>query len=137
MKEFICKKDFYIDDLKFASEGDHVVLLQDNTTVVNTNGKQRVTNMPKIVDDNEYFTPTFEIKKVERKDNVNHPPHYTWLKDKCGVEVLDITRHLDFCLGNAVKYILRSGKKDKNKEVEDLKKAIFYINDKINQLENK
>ena len=136
MKEFICKKDFYID-VKFASEGDHVVLLQDNTTVVNTNGKQRVTNMPKIVDDNEYFTPTFEIKKVKKEDNVNHPPHYTWLKDKCGIEVLDITRHLDFCLGNAVKYILRSGKKDKSKEVEDLKKAIFYINDKINQLENK
>lgn len=137
MKEFICKKDFYIDDSKFASEGDHVVLLQDNTTVVNTNGKQRATNMPEIVNDSEYFTPTFEIKRTVKEDNVNHPSHYTWLKDKCGIEVVDITRHMDFCLGNAIKYILRSGKKDKNKEIEDLKKAIFYINDKINQLENK
>ena len=137
MKEFICKKDFYIDDLKFASEGDHVVLLQDNTTVVNTNGKQRATNMPEIVNDSEYFTPTFEIKRTVKEDNVNHPSHYTQLKDKCGIEVVDITRHMDFCLGNAIKYILRSGKKDKNKEIEDLKKAIFYINDKINQLENK
>ena len=42
-------------------------------------------------------------------DNVNHPPHYTWLKDKCGIEVIDITRHMDFCLGNAIKYILRAG----------------------------
>ena len=44
-------------------------------------------------------------------DQVNHPSHYTWLKDKCGIEVIDITRHLDFDLGNAIKYILRAGKK--------------------------
>lgn len=73
-------------------------------------------------------------------DNVNHPSHYTWLKDKCGIEVIDITRHMDFCLGNAIKYILRAGHKqdtslsNKQKEIEDLKKAIWYINDKIEQL---
>ena len=76
-------------------------------------------------------------------DNVNHPPHYTWLKDKCGIEVIDITRHMDFCLGNAIKYILRAGRKqdasltDNHKEIEDLKKAIFYINDRIAQIEGK
>ena len=43
-------------------------------------------------------------------DPVNHPPHYNWLKDKCGVEVIDIVRHLDFDTGNAIKYILRAGK---------------------------
>lgn len=81
---------------------------------------------------------------MEQKiDNVNHPPHYTWLKDKCGIEVIDITRHMDFCLGNAIKYILRAGHKkdlslsDKEKEIEDLKKAIFYINDRIAQIESK
>ena len=74
-------------------------------------------------------------------DRVNHPSHYTWLKDLCGIEVIDITRHLDFCLGNAVKYILRAGHKSENgmnsreKEIEDLKKAIFYLNDKIETLE--
>lgn len=73
-------------------------------------------------------------------DNVNHPSHYEWLKDKCGIEVIDITRHMDFCLGNAIKYILRAGHKrdasltDNQKEIEDLKKAIFYINDRIKQL---
>lgn len=79
---------------------------------------------------------------MEQKiDNVNHPPHYTWLKDKCGIEVIDITRHMDFCLGNAIKYILRAGHKkdaslsDNQKEVEDLKKAIWYIKDRIKQLE--
>ena len=77
-----------------------------------------------------------------KEDMVNHPSHYTWLKDKCGIEVIDITRHMDFDLGNAIKYILRAGHKkdsslsDNQKEIEDLKKAIFYINDKIKQIEN-
>lgn len=77
------------------------------------------------------------------EDKVNHPSHYTWLKDLCGIEVIDITRHMDFCLGNAIKYILRAGHKaeegysDTQKEIEDLEKAVFYINDKINYLKNK
>ena len=80
--------------------------------------------------------------KMEREDKVNHPSHYTWLKELCGIEVIDITRHLDFDKGNAVKYLLRSGYKseegysDKEKEIEDLKKAVWYINDKIKHLEN-
>ena len=75
-------------------------------------------------------------------DNVNHPSHYTWLKDLCGVEPIDICRYLDFDLGNALKYILRAGHKKDNsmtdieKTIEDLKKAIFYINDKVEMLEN-
>lgn len=74
-------------------------------------------------------------------NKVDHPSHYTWLKEKCGIEVIDITRHMDFCSGNAVKYLLRAGHKSeegysaKQKEIEDLKKAIWYINDKIKQLE--
>lgn len=74
-------------------------------------------------------------------DRVNHPSHYTWLKDKCGIEVIDITRHLDFDIGNAIKYLLRSGHKsekgfsDVDKEIEDLQKAIWYIEDKIRMLQ--
>lgn len=70
-------------------------------------------------------------------DKVQHPSHYTWLKKLCGIEVIDITRHLDFDLGNAVKYILRAGRKseegysDIDKTIEDLQKAIFYLNDEI------
>ena len=76
-----------------------------------------------------------------KEDMVNHPSHYTWLKELCGIEVIDITRHMDFDLGNAAKYILRAGHKkdsslsDTQKEIEDLKKAIWYINDKIGMLE--
>ena len=73
-------------------------------------------------------------------DKVNHPSHYTWLKELCGVEVIDITRHMDFNLGNVIKYVLRSGHKEENgytnkeKALEDLLKAQWYLNDKIDSL---
>lgn len=78
----------------------------------------------------------------EKEDKVNSPSHYLWLKDKAGIEVIDITRHMDFDLGNAIKYILRAGHKteegydNRSKTIEDLKKAVFYINDKIKILED-
>ena len=78
--------------------------------------------------------------KEQKTDNVNHPAHYTWLKDLCGIEVIDITRHMDFCLGNAAKYILRAGHKkdasltDTDKQIEDLNKAIWYIQDEIKRI---
>lgn len=78
----------------------------------------------------------FKLNIDKENDNVNHPSHYTWLKKLCGIEVLDITRHLDFNTGNAVKYLLRAGRKDPKKTIEDLEKAIFYIKDKINMLKN-
>jgi hypothetical protein len=62
------------------------------------------------------------------EDVVNHPSHYTHYK---GVEVIEITREMNFNLGNAVKYIARAGLKDPSKEVEDLQKAIFYIKDEL------
>ena len=77
----------------------------------------------------------------ENNERVQHPSHYTWLKEQCGVEVIDITRHMNFDLGNAVKYILRAGRKseegytDKQKMIEDLRKAIFYIEDEIKLIE--
>lgn len=77
-----------------------------------------------------------------KDDRVSHPSHYTWLKELCGIEVIDITRHMDFDLGNCVKYLLRAGHKkeegytDKEKALEDLKKAAWYLNDKIKMLEN-
>ena len=68
------------------------------------------------------------------KDMVNHPQHYT--SDKSGVECIEITRHRNFNIGNAIKYLWRAGIKDDAKQIEDLKKAIFYINDEINRLES-
>ena len=66
---------------------------------------------------------------------VNHPPHYT--AHPSGVECIEITRHMNFNIGNAVKYLWRAGAKNPDKEIEDLKKSIFYINDEIKRLENK
>lgn len=57
-------------------------------------------------------------------DEVNHPSHYTHYK---GLEVIELTEQMNFNLGNAVKYIARAGLKDPSKEIEDLEKAVFYI----------
>lgn len=68
-------------------------------------------------------------------DQVNHPTHYT--TDPSGVECIQITRHRNFNIGNAFKYLWRAGIKNENTHIEDLKKAIFYIQDEINRLEGK
>jgi len=60
-------------------------------------------------------------------DMVNHPPHYT--QHPSGVECIDITKFHSFCIGNAIKYIWRHG--DKGTPVDDLKKAIFYLQRQI------
>ena len=79
--------------------------------------------------------------RIKEDENVSHPSHYTWLKDKCGIEVIDITRHLNFNLGQVLKYILRLGhKKDigftsYEKVLSDLHKAKFYIENEINRVE--
>jgi hypothetical protein len=64
-------------------------------------------------------------------DLVNHPPHY---KLANGVEVIQLTEQLNFCRGNAVKYIARAGRKDRASEIEDLLKARWYINREIERL---
>lgn len=60
-------------------------------------------------------------------DMVNHPPHYKAL----GFEVIDITEKLNFCLGNAVKYILRADFKHDDNGIEDLDKARWYVEREI------
>ena len=62
-------------------------------------------------------------------DNVNHPSHYTDGK----IEVIDFIedKGLNFHRGNAVKYIARAGKKNPDKEVEDLEKAVWYLKREI------
>lgn len=70
-----------------------------------------------------------------KPDPVNHPNHYTSGK----IEVIDfiLDQGLNFCRGNAVKYVSRAGKKDVAKEIEDLKKAIWYIQREIDTLSGK
>lgn len=61
------------------------------------------------------------------EDPVNHPKHYT--AHPSGVECIQITETMNFCLGNAVKYIWRADLK--NDAIEDLKKAVWYVNREI------
>lgn len=73
-----------------------------------------------------------------KNDQVNHPKHYT--SDPSGIECIDITRHRNFNIGNAIKYLWRAGlKEDKDrklvdKQIEDLNKAIWYLVDEIHRL---
>lgn len=73
------------------------------------------------------------MNKTEVKDNVNHPSHYTDGK----IEVIDFIedKKLNYHRGNAIKYIARAGKKHKNKEVEDLRKAIWYLEREIQRIQ--
>ena len=66
-------------------------------------------------------------------DAVNRPAHYTAYP----VEVIQLTEHLNFCRGNAVKYLARAGLKDPAREIEDLEKAAWYINREITRLKGK
>jgi hypothetical protein len=63
-------------------------------------------------------------------DPVNHPKHYT--SHPSGIEVIEITEHMSFALGSAVKYILRSPYK--GNEIQDLEKAIWMIKREIARL---
>jgi hypothetical protein len=60
-------------------------------------------------------------------DMVNHPPHYN--DHPSGVECIQITEHMNFCLGNAVKYIWRADLK--HDAIEDLEKAVWYVQREI------
>ena len=79
-----------------------------------------------------------EQKTEIKVDNVNHPAHYN--SHPSGIECIEITRHHNFDIGNAIKYLWRAGLKseegmeDADKQVEDLNKAIWYINDEIKRI---
>jgi len=62
-----------------------------------------------------------------KPDNVNHPPHYK--SHPSGIECIQVTEHMGFCLGNAMKYIWRAD--EKGNAIEDLEKARWYIEREI------
>ena len=65
------------------------------------------------------------------KDNVNHPQHYN--AHPSGIECIQVTEHMSFCVGNAVKYLWRAD--HKGNDIEDLRKAAWYINREIERRE--
>lgn len=87
--------------------------------------------------DNEYDLieewvdePATEALALLTPDPVNHPAHYTG--HPSGVECIQITEHMNFCRGNAVKYIWRAG--EKGNEIQDLEKAVWYLQREIARL---
>ena len=62
-------------------------------------------------------------------DNVNHPHHYA---DNGPFECIELTEKYDFCVGNAIKYVWRHN--DKGKPVEDLSKALWYVQREIDRI---
>lgn len=67
---------------------------------------------------------------------VNHPSHYAWLKEQCGIEPIDICQHFGFNIGCALKYLMRKGKAEMNmtereQRIQDLLKAQFYLDYEI------
>ena len=71
-------------------------------------------------------------KLVAKKEAVNHPEHYGGKENP--YEAIKVIRawELGFSLGNTVKYISRAGKKDPSKRIEDLHKAMWYLQEEIN-----
>lgn len=97
----------------------------------------------------KYFAEHFEevtpdVVDIHRRQGkvqeglVDHPLYYN--SHPSGIECIEIARHYCFSIGNAIKYLWRAGlkqevgKSDVAKEIEDLEKAKWYIDDRIKQL---
>lgn len=95
-----------------------------------------MNNPPSNVENKEQPQPeaniSFFSKILGKKELVNHPEHYGGKENPH--EVIKVIRawELGFSLGNAVKYIARAGKKDPSKRIEDLHKAMWYLQEEIN-----
>lgn len=75
---------------------------------------------------NKHYCPDHSHTVPIKSDPVNHPSHYT--SHPSGVECIQITEHMNFCLGNAIKYLWRA---DSKGGIEDLQKAKWYIEREI------
>ena len=133
-------------DVRFSLDGINKVVIIHHTNGENESfnigynqeiKKEVISFIHELASINEINTGMNRLPQME--DKVNSPSHYTG--HPSGIECIDITEHYDFCVGNSIKYLWRSGLKkeagisDKEKEIEDLKKASYYINRKIKQLE--
>ena len=71
---------------------------------------------------------------TKKSDNVNHPSHYNQVP---GVECIEVVKHFDFVIGNAIKYLFRCGHKSSSTRLEDLRKSRWYIDYAIKEEESK
>ena len=146
--KYIKDNPLFYNDVEIAKYGDIIVYdksigYQNITTGININTQAAMSVGLESMLDTTELSPAFSIDIKENntnKDNVNHPKHYT--QHPSGIECIEITQWYNFCIGNAIKYLWRNGIKteqgmsNKEKQIEDLRKAIWYINQEIKRLEN-
>jgi hypothetical protein len=124
-------------------EADNIYLSKKDNSLVGEGAFQKV-----VCTDEDYWqdfeevTPdvvdTYRRHGKAHEGLVSHPLHYN--SHPSGIECIEIARHYCFSIGNAIKYLWRAGlkqeigKSDVTKEIEDLKKAKWYIDDRIKQL---
>lgn len=90
-------------------------------------------NFDTILDGVNEHARLVKLNKFVACSDVDHPSYYGGDTTYEAIKVIEAWK-LDFCLGNAVKYISRAGKKDPTKEIEDLRKAAWYLERRIQQL---
>ena len=78
------------------------------------------------------FTSNINFDMGNKEEMVNHPKHYN--SDLSGVECIEVARYRNFNVGSALKYLWRCGLKNGNSDIQDLEKAVWYLNDEIKSL---
>ena len=134
MEEKFINPEAYISrDCRDAGCTGKAFLLDSNTQEKRRMwyGNQRPVNLMETQNISDGFHELIDELDEIDNDPVNHPSHYT--SHPSGIECIDITRHMNFNLGNALKYVWRAGLKDADAEIQDLEKAIWYIQDEINR----
>jgi hypothetical protein len=136
-KETIEKEYIVVEKIKLENRLDKALI--DFTCKKCQSGQMEPRQNPRNINELGYLCSNYACENfikisldqtIEQSDNVNHPNHYG---GDTVYETIKVIRAWDmgFNLGNAIKYLSRAGKKDASKEIEDLEKAIFYINDEI------
>ena len=131
------------DDIHYFIQGNVYLSKQDYTLVCDTGEDYSFGKEGKYFEEHfEEATPdvvdTYRRLNKVQEGLVDHPMHYN--QHPSGIECIEIARHYCFSIGNAIKYLWRAGlkqevgKSDVTKEIEDLEKAKWYIDDRIKQL---
>lgn len=115
--------------LAFDGKGTHYRLEKDEKYIL----KSDVLIIGALDENGQSVTIFPSETSVVHYDPVNHPFHYTFMYEVCDI-IMDWK--LSFIRGQVVKYVARAGKKDGVSELEDLKKAAWYLNREIEKLEN-
>jgi hypothetical protein len=113
-----------------------IEIFPDEWTEATWNGRYFLIETPTGVESVAYedvLDVELDYNKRKAHDPVNNPSHYT--SHPSGVECIQVVEHMNFCLGNAMKYIWRTGLKSDD-PIQDLEKAIFYINREIERIKN-